>query len=135
MIWIIKLSLLFNSSPSKPKSDPKIFPDAPALLQPPPGSSCQVVHLLSAPQLACWITKGGGTSSLVYNSYWYSYWFPPHLLYCILSSLTPPISFLLFIRIWPLKFSMLTRSVTCLSRLFECRPVIFMVKFTSNLPL
>ena len=62
---MIKLSLLFNSSPSKPKSDPKIFPDAPALLQPPPGSSCQVVHLLSAPQLACWMAKGGGTSSLV----------------------------------------------------------------------
>ena len=57
MIWIIKLSLLFNSSPSKPKSDPKIFPDAPALLQPPPGSSCQVV-LCS--QLACWMAKGGG---------------------------------------------------------------------------
>ena len=34
MIWMIKLSLLFNSSPSKTKSDPKIFPDAPALLQP-----------------------------------------------------------------------------------------------------
>ena len=64
---MIKLSLLFNSSPSKPKSDPKIFPDAPALLQPPPGSSCQVVHLLSAPQLACWMAKGGGTSSLVYD--------------------------------------------------------------------
>ena len=60
MIWIIKLSLLFNSSPSKPKSDPKIFPDNPALLQPPPGSSCQVVHLLSALQLAYWMTKGGG---------------------------------------------------------------------------
>ena len=67
MIWMIKLSLLFNSSPSKPKSDPKIFPEAPALLQPPPGSSCQVVHLLSAPQLACWMAKGGGTSSLVYD--------------------------------------------------------------------
>ena len=67
MIWIIKLSLLFNSSPSKPKSDPKIFPDAPALLQPPPGSSCQVVHLFSAPHLACWVAKGGGTSSLVYD--------------------------------------------------------------------
>ena len=62
---MIKLSLLFNSSPSKPKSDPKIFPETPALLQPPPGSSCQVVHLFSAPQLAYWMAKGGGTSSLV----------------------------------------------------------------------
>ena len=65
MIWIIKLSLLFNSSPSKPKSDPKIFPDAPALLQPPPGSSCQAVDLLFAPLLACRVAKGGGTSILV----------------------------------------------------------------------
>ena len=47
------------------ESDPKNFPDAPALLQPPPGSSCQVVHLLSALQLACWMAKGGGTTSLV----------------------------------------------------------------------
>ena len=36
-------------------SDQKFSPNTPALLQPPPGSSCQVIHLLSAPQLACWI--------------------------------------------------------------------------------
>ena len=53
-----------------------------------------------------------------------------HLLYCILSSRTPPISFLLFIRIPSLKFSILTRSVTCLSRLFVCKPVTFIGKFT-----
>ena len=41
---------------------------------------------------------------------------PPHLLYCILSILTPPSSVRLFIKIGPLKFSMFTLSVTCPGR-------------------
>ena len=44
---------------------------------------------------------------------------PPHLLYCILSILTPPSSVRLFIKIGPWKFSMFTLSVTCLSRLLS----------------
>ena len=39
------------------KSGTKIFPDVPALLLPPPGSYCQVVHLLSASKLACWMAN------------------------------------------------------------------------------
>ena len=37
----------------------------PLLLQPPPGSTCQDILLLSAPLLACRMAKGGGTSILV----------------------------------------------------------------------
>ena len=59
-------------------------------------------RFLTSSLLPSWLAgwqRVGGTSFLVN-----SYWFPPHLLYCILSSRTPPISFLLFIRIPPLKF-------------------------------
>ena len=41
---------------------------------------------------------------------------PPHLLYLVLSTRTPPISFLLFIRIGPLKLVMFTLSCNCLSK-------------------
>ena len=58
---------------------------------------------------------------------------PPHLLYCVLSTLMPPISFLLFMIAAPEKFSMLTRSLTCLSRQFGCDPVTFILKLTSAL--
>ena len=47
------------------KACDKNSPQTPAHLQPPPGSSCQAVHLLFAPLLACRMTKGGGTSILV----------------------------------------------------------------------
>ena len=60
---------------------------------------------------------------------------PPHLLYCILSILTPPSSVRLFIKIGPRKFSMFTLSVTCLSRLLSWTPVTFMEKFRSPLLL
>ena len=59
---------------------------------------------------------------------------PPPLLYCILSTRTPPISFLLFIKICPPKFSIFTLSVNCLSRQLECTLVTFITKLTS-LPL
>ena len=42
--------------------------------------------------------------------------FPPHLRYCILSTLTPPISVLLFIKTGPLKFWIWILSMICLSR-------------------
>ena len=41
---------------------------------------------------------------------------PPHLRYCILSTRTPPISFLLFIRTGPLKFEIWTLSITWRSK-------------------
>ena len=47
------------------KACDKNSPKTPAHLQPPPGSSCQAVHLLFAPLLACRLVKGGGTSILV----------------------------------------------------------------------
>ena len=47
------------------KAFTKILPKAPAHLQPPPGSTCQDILLLSAPLLACRMAKGGGTSILV----------------------------------------------------------------------
>ena len=63
------------------------------------------LHLTSSSQ-----RRAGGTSILA------AYWSPPHLLYCILSTLKPPISFLLFIRSGPLKFEIFTLSINCLSR-------------------
>ena len=47
---------------------------------------------------------------------WDDYEFPPHLRYCILSTLTPPISFLLFIRTGPLKLEIWTLSMVWRSR-------------------
>ena len=40
--------------------------------QPPPGTSDQVVHLLSAPELTSWVTKGGETSFQMAPSLEYS---------------------------------------------------------------
>jgi len=42
------------------KAFTKILPKAPAHLQPPPGSTCQDILLLSAPLLACRMAKGWG---------------------------------------------------------------------------
>ena len=41
-------------------------------LQPPPDTSCQIVHLLSAPELASWVTKGEETSIQLAPSVEYS---------------------------------------------------------------
>ena len=77
--------------------------------------------------------------SFIYGVWWTSLsapiypYCPPHLLYCVLSTLMPPISFLLFMIAGPEKFSMFTRSLTCLSRQFGCEPVTFILKLTSAL--
>ena len=109
-IWILKLSLFsqFNSSqsPGRPqltrhwiqvfllkKDLPK--PCTPPSPQAPPAGN---FLLLSAPLLACRMVEGGGTSFLLISSFPH---YPPHLLYCVLSTLNPPISFLLFMMAAP----------------------------------
>ena len=52
---------------------------------------------------------------------------PPHLRYCILSTLTPPISLLLFMRTGPLKFWIWILSMICLSRGSLKAPVTLMM--------
>ena len=90
--------------PSSPCPSFQKFPKTPALLQPPPGSSCQDILLLFAPLLACRIAKGGGTSFLV----------PFNLL---------PTSYIAFYQLSPFP----SRSV-CSSKLhpesFQCSPVL-----------
>ena len=52
---------------------------------------------------------------------------PPHLRYCILSTLTPPISLLLFMSTGPLKFWIWILSMICLSRGSLNAPVTLML--------
>ena len=62
------------------------------------------------------------------------YWPPPHLRYCILSTLTPPISVLLFIKTGPLKFWIWILSMICRSRGSLKVPVTLMLYGTPCLP-
>ena len=69
-----------------------------------------------------WVTcrVGGGSRRHPAHS-------PPHLRYCILSTLTPPISLLLFMRTGPLKFWIWILSMICLSRGSLKAPVTLML--------
>ena len=63
------------SNPLQPSNPPTLQP--PPLhpsnpFQPPPGTSDQVVHLLSTPELTSWVTKGGETSFQMAPSLEYS---------------------------------------------------------------
>ena len=60
---------------------------------------------------------------------------PPHLLYLVLSTLIPPISFLRFIRTGPLKLDILTLSIICRSKGSLYAPDTFMLYLTSSLLL
>lgn len=150
-IWILKLSLSCNSARPNPPAESWFLSFRwPAHSTQRTGYkySClkrgisQTLHSSISPRLllpgifssspppcwlAGWLRVGAPPSSYPHC--------PPHLLYCVLSTLIPPISFLLFMMAAPLKFSMFTRSVICLSRQLECEPVTFMVKLTSSLPL
>ena len=74
-----------------------------------------------APLLACRMASGRGD---LLRDQMVALQLPPHLLYLVLSTLTPPISFLLFIRTGPLKLVMFTLSCSCLSKGSEKEPVV-----------
>ena len=79
---------------------------------PPPPTSPRLLlpgvdHLSPPCCLAGW--RQAGETSSMHQMF-------PHLLYLVLSTLTPPISFLLFIRIGPWKLVMFTLSCSCLSK-------------------
>ena len=91
-----------------------------SLLHPPPGSSILVLTSLFPPaglQDGIW---AGETSIPVY----YTLSKGAHLLCLILSTRTPPISFLLFISIAPWKLVIFTLSWSCLSRGSKKAPVM-----------
>ena len=66
-----------------------------------------------APLLACRMASGRGD---LLRDQMVALQLPPHLLYLVLSTLTPPISFLLFIRTGPLKLVMFALSCSCLRK-------------------
>ena len=91
-----------------------------SLLHPPPGSSILVFTSLNPPaglQDGVW---AGETSIAVY----YTLAKGAHLLCLVLSTLTPPISFLLFISMAPWKLVIFTLSWSCLSRGSKKAPVM-----------
>ena len=81
-------------------------------LQPP--SSPRLLHPgVILPLPPCWLAgwRWAGETSILGG-----HQLPPHLMYLVLSTLTPPISFLLFISMGPLNDVMLTLSWSCLSK-------------------
>ena len=116
----IILARLLSSSSTFTLSSPKNLAPSP---NSPPGSTCRVMHLPP-----CWLAGWcGGWGDLHCTS---SYSTTPHLLYWCRSTLTPPISVLLFMRTGPLKLLMFTPSLTWQSKLSMCTPLTHMTYST-----
>ena len=85
-----------------------------------PGFVAERETLESKTKERCWsrsLSSGVPPSCKVGDGSWrHPAHSPPHLRYCILSTLTPPISVLLFIKTGPLKFWIWILSMICLSR-------------------